>query len=193
MPTSRVGRHADVVGHDHARLADAEVDLERHVAGGQVGLAQVDDELADAELVAVAQVGRRGRPVVAVAHAAVEVDARGRHRARRQRERHRRQDQPADRAQERAEQDRRAGGDDHDRDDGLAARGRGPGAADGDQSAEDEDADAERGALGDVARVAAGSLSGDEPPDEDTGGDQNGEREEDGPRGEVRRREERAR
>ena len=63
------------------------------------------------------------------------------------------QHQPADRAQERADQDRHAGGDDHDRHDRLAACGRRPGAADGDQSAEDEDADAERGSLGDVARV----------------------------------------
>ena len=36
--------------------------------------------------------------------------------------------------------------------------------------------DAERRAPGDVARVAARPLSGDEPPDENTGTDKNGER-----------------
>ncbi len=41
-PDLGVGGHADVLGHEHARLAHAQVELERHVAGGQVGLAQVD-------------------------------------------------------------------------------------------------------------------------------------------------------
>ena len=60
----------------------------------------------------------------------------------------------------------------------LAAGGRGPGSAERDDPAEDEDADPEGRALRDVSGVAAGSFSGDEPPDKDTGRDQKGERDE---------------
>ena len=53
-----VGGHAHVRGHGQAHLADAQVDLERRVARRQVEVAQVDVQLAHAELVA----GRAGRP-----------------------------------------------------------------------------------------------------------------------------------
>ena len=68
--------------------------------GGQLELAQVDVQLADAELVVVAQVGHRGRPVVALADAAVELDAGRGHDAGGQGDEHRGQDQPAHRAHE---------------------------------------------------------------------------------------------
>ena len=65
------------------------------VARRQARAAQVDDELADAEAVGVADLGDARRAVVAVADAAVDVDARGGDDAGRQRQRQRREDQPA--------------------------------------------------------------------------------------------------
>src|SRR3712207_1805563 len=51
-----VGAHAHVVGHHHDRVADPEVEAHAPLAG-EVDVAQVDDQLADAQLVAVAHVG----------------------------------------------------------------------------------------------------------------------------------------
>ena len=56
---------------------------------------QVEAQLADAELVAVAQLGHRGRLVVAVADAAVDVDAGRGDEAERDREDQRGQHEPA--------------------------------------------------------------------------------------------------
>ena len=55
--------HTHILGHDHASLAHADVHLERHVASGQVGVAQVEHQLAHAELVLLAQVHCRRRAV----------------------------------------------------------------------------------------------------------------------------------
>src|SRR5215211_3297848 len=176
----RVGGDADIPRDDHARLAHAQVELDRSVAGGQVGGPQVDDQLAHAERVLVAQVECGGRAVVALAHAPVEVDAGGRHRPGGQGECHGGENEPADGPQEAAGQDRHAGDDHHDRHHGLASGGGRPRAADRDQSADGEDRDAEERALGDGARLARRSLAGDEPPDQNTRGDQKGERNSDG-------------
>ena len=71
------------------------------VTARQVGVAQVDDELAHAQLVAVAYLVGRPRVVGALAHAAVALDAGGGHERQRQRERQRRKDQPAQRGRRR--------------------------------------------------------------------------------------------
>src|SRR3712207_2548582 len=49
----RVGGDADVLGDDENGLAHPDLEVERAVAGRQVGAAQVDDQLARAELVAL--------------------------------------------------------------------------------------------------------------------------------------------
>ena len=67
---------------------------------------EVEAQLADAQLVAVAQFAHRGRLVVAVADAAVDVDAGRGHEAERDREDQRGQDEPAAPADE--SRDRRA-------------------------------------------------------------------------------------
>src|SRR4051812_37472849 len=71
----RAGCHADVVRDDHLRIPHAEIELQRGIAGGQVGVGQIDGQLAHAELVVLADLRSRGGLVVAVAHAAVEVDS----------------------------------------------------------------------------------------------------------------------
>src|SRR6185295_19623882 len=74
-----------------------------------------------------------------------------------------------------APQDRQGRADHDDRHDRLPAGGGRPRAAYRDQSTDQEDPDAESRPLGDVAGVAGRSLAGDEPPDENTGSDQNGD------------------
>ncbi len=149
-----------------------EVDLERGVAGGQLGVAQVDHHPPHAELVSVLEVEHGRRAVVAFADAAVEVDPGRRHDARRQGERDRGQDQPADRLQEGTGEYSDTGADDEAGHHGLAAgRGR-PCARDGEQEATDEHPDAERRALCDLAGLAARAVPGDKPPDKDACGDQ---------------------
>src|SRR5438067_1609514 len=96
------GGDADVIGHDHPCVADAEVDVQRAVAGRQLHAAEVHHELADAELVVVAHVAQRAGAILAVAHAAVELHVRSGHERDREAERQRGQDQPAHAAPDRA-------------------------------------------------------------------------------------------
>src|SRR5919198_1767544 len=63
----RRARDADVARYDDRRGSRADLDAHAVVARGQVRVAQVDDHLADAEAVAVADLARRDRPVRAVA------------------------------------------------------------------------------------------------------------------------------
>ena len=69
---SDVGRggHAHVARDEHQRLAHAHPHLEGGVAGGDRRVSQVHDQLADAQLVTVAQIARRRRAVLALADAA---------------------------------------------------------------------------------------------------------------------------
>ena len=78
-----VGGHAHVVGHDHARLAHAHVDVERHVAR-RAGRCRAGRPPARPCRARSGRAGRRRRPgpVLALADAAVEVDARPRPRCR---------------------------------------------------------------------------------------------------------------
>ena len=71
---AHVGGHADVLGTSTRTLPMPMLSSSGVRPARQVDVAQVDAQLADAELVAVAQLGEARGPVVAVADAAVDVD-----------------------------------------------------------------------------------------------------------------------
>ena len=151
---AHVGGDADVVGHDHAHAADADVELERRAAGRQVDLGEVDAQLAHAELVAVAQLVDGGGLVVALADAAVDVDAGRGDEAERDGEDQRGQHEPAAAAHERRH--REGGADrDHEPGDHRAAAG---GGADHDGEEADERDEEQQQAEADLGGGVAFTL-----------------------------------
>ena len=159
-------------------MAGPDPDLEAMIAGRQLDVAQVDDELARAEPVAGLDLGQRspGRSLRSP-KPPFEVDARRRHERQRQRDRERRQDEPARTADERRADERRAGRDDERGDRRRRRRSRWRGSCRPRARSSRTSRATPSAALRAIWRGAAGwTLARDEPPDGETGDGEEGDR-----------------
>ena len=138
------------------------------ITWSQTRVAQVDDQMSDAQAIGVVHLGGAGRAVRDLAGSAPDVEVGGGDDARGQGEGERREDQPArPGAEEGAGDQRDAGRDDDPGDDGIAARRGRPGPADGEHEAERDQGEAERYRAQDRSCVPFRPLTGSQPPDEE--------------------------